>query len=229
MRKITLLPILISIFTFLLVPASLSLALAKATFDLLPVSGFRELPSLLIALIAFFALVFLEYRAFLAFFPIPEGEIAPGSRAEFRWMVYVAVSLFLFRPLMHSDLIPTPLTRVFYLALGARAGKGSYFAGVLSDPQFTRVGSETYTGLRSVLISHVMEGNRLAHYPIELGDRVTIGAGAIVLPGVRIGDDAIVAALSVVPKNTVIGPGEIWGGNPARLLRSAPVSPLPPR
>lgn len=53
--------------------------------------------------------------------------------------------------------------------------------------------------------------------PIHIGKRVWIGANATVLPGVTIGDGAIVAAGAVVtkdvPENTVVG------GVPARVLR----------
>ena len=53
--------------------------------------------------------------------------------------------------------------------------------------------------------------------PIHIGKRVWIGANATVLPGVTIGDGAVVAAGAVVtkdvPENTVVG------GVPARVMR----------
>jgi maltose O-acetyltransferase len=52
--------------------------------------------------------------------------------------------------------------------------------------------------------------------PIEIGDDVWIGGGAIVLPGVKIGDRAVVGAGSVVTKDV---PGEaVAAGNPARVV-----------
>jgi acetyltransferase-like isoleucine patch superfamily enzyme len=42
------------------------------------------------------------------------------------------------------------------------------------------------------------------------------------MAGVQIGDNAIVSTGAVVTKNTRIGAGEIWGGIPARKLKSAP-------
>lgn len=53
---------------------------------------------------------------------------------------------------------------------------------------------------------------------ITIGNRVFIGAGAIILPGVSIGDDAIVGAGSVVTKN--VAQGSIVAGNPACLIGS---------
>ncbi len=50
-----------------------------------------------------------------------------------------------------------------------------------------------------------------------MGNDVWIGAGVTVMPGVHIGDGAIIAARSVVTKDAA--PYTIVGGNPARLIR----------
>ena len=53
--------------------------------------------------------------------------------------------------------------------------------------------------------------------PVRVGSNVWIGGGAILLPGVTIGDDAIIGAGSVVTRD--VGAGETVAGNPARPLR----------
>lgn len=50
--------------------------------------------------------------------------------------------------------------------------------------------------------------------PITIGKNVWIGGGALLLPGVSIGDDAIVGAGSVVTRD--VAPGQRVVGNPAR-------------
>jgi maltose O-acetyltransferase len=52
--------------------------------------------------------------------------------------------------------------------------------------------------------------------PIRIGRNVWIGGGAIVLPGVTVGDDAIIGAGSVVTRNVAAGATVV--GNPARRL-----------
>lgn len=52
--------------------------------------------------------------------------------------------------------------------------------------------------------------------PVVIGDRVWIGCRTIVLKGVSIGHDAIIAAGSVVTKD--VPPGAVVGGVPARIL-----------
>jgi chloramphenicol O-acetyltransferase type B len=50
-----------------------------------------------------------------------------------------------------------------------------------------------------------------------IGNDVWLGAESLIMPGVKIADGAVIASRSVVTKN--IGPYEIWGGNPAKLIK----------
>lgn len=54
--------------------------------------------------------------------------------------------------------------------------------------------------------------------PITIGRNVWLGAHVIVLPGVTIGDNAVIGAASVVTGS--IPEAEIWAGVPARRIRS---------
>ncbi len=54
--------------------------------------------------------------------------------------------------------------------------------------------------------------------PIEIGNDVWIGARAIILGGVKIGNGAVVGAGSIVTKS--IEPYSVVAGNPARFIRS---------
>jgi maltose O-acetyltransferase len=51
--------------------------------------------------------------------------------------------------------------------------------------------------------------------PVDIGRNVWIGGGAIILPGVRIGDDAVIGAGSVVTRDVPAGATAV--GNPARV------------
>lgn len=50
-----------------------------------------------------------------------------------------------------------------------------------------------------------------------IGNDVWIGAESMIMPGVHIADGAVIAARAVVTK--CIKPYEIWGGNPAKLIK----------
>ncbi|MEH6582660.1 MAG: DapH/DapD/GlmU-related protein [Halioglobus sp.] len=72
---------------------------------------------------------------------------------------------------------------------------------------------------------HDLSGSSFSHSgkTIRVGDNVWIGASAIILPGVSIGDGAVVGAGSVVtrdvPENTVAV------GNPARVIKTRDYRP----
>ena len=74
-------------------------------------------------------------------------------------------------------------------------------------------------GVKIISANH--DPDNLAHWvpapPVRIGHRSWIGAGAILLPGVELGDDCIVGAGAVVTRSTP--PGSVVVGNPARLLR----------
>lgn len=53
---------------------------------------------------------------------------------------------------------------------------------------------------------------------VDIGNRVFIGAGSIILPNVTIGDDVVVGAGSVVTRS--LQGGFVYAGNPARKLCS---------
>jgi acetyltransferase-like isoleucine patch superfamily enzyme len=54
--------------------------------------------------------------------------------------------------------------------------------------------------------------------PIAIEKNVWIAAGATIIGGVRVGENSVVAAGSVVTKN--VPPNTLVGGNPARVIRS---------
>lgn len=51
---------------------------------------------------------------------------------------------------------------------------------------------------------------------VKIGNRVFVGAGSIILPGVTIGDNVVVGAGSVVTRD--IPDGQVVAGNPARII-----------
>lgn len=58
--------------------------------------------------------------------------------------------------------------------------------------------------------------------PVRLGKNVWVGAHATILPGVTVGDGAVIAAGAVVTKD--VPAGVVAGGVPARVLKTIPTA-----
>jgi maltose O-acetyltransferase len=76
---------------------------------------------------------------------------------------------------------------------------------------------QLYTATHPIDAAARVAGPELAS-PIAIGSRAWIGGGAIVLPGVTIGDDTVVGAGSVVTRS--LPAGVIAAGNPCRVIRT---------
>lgn len=84
------------------------------------------------------------------------------------------------------------------------------------------VGRKTCIGERVMLLAGTHDPTtrnfQFVTKPISIGSCVWIATGAIVLPGVQIGDGAVVAAGSVVTKD--VASWTVVGGNPARFIKN---------
>ncbi|MDR7079988.1 acetyltransferase-like isoleucine patch superfamily enzyme [Neobacillus niacini] len=104
--------------------------------------------------------------------------------------------------------------------LGLKVGEQTSFAlMVMPDvmfPEKISVGRNTVIGYNTTLLAHeyLIKEYRLG--PVNIGSEVMIGANSTVLPGVTIGDGAIVSAGTLVHKD--VPAGAFVGGNPMRII-----------
>jgi len=90
-----------------------------------------------------------------------------------------------------------------------------------TNPRCLEIGEKTYVAFDSIILAHDYATQRHGgsfEQKTIIGACCFIGCGAIILPGVTIGDHVIVGAGSVVTKD--VPPNSIVGGNPAKVLRS---------
>ena len=85
------------------------------------------------------------------------------------------------------------------------------------------IGNDVFVGpkVNLITINHDLDpDNRSATYgrPIVIEDKVWIGIGATILPGIKIGYGAVIGAGSVVTKE--VPPMTIVAGNPARIIKN---------
>ena len=85
-------------------------------------------------------------------------------------------------------------------------------------PWLVRIGNDVSIGMRVTIIGHFRGMELLANRgpTVVIDDSAFVGPGAIILPNVRIGKGAVVAAGSVVSAN--VPPFTFVQGNPARVV-----------
>jgi acetyltransferase-like isoleucine patch superfamily enzyme len=84
-----------------------------------------------------------------------------------------------------------------------------------TNPQGIHIGARSYIAFDVAILAHDMtRGLRL---DTRIGKHCFIGARSIILPGLTIGDESVVAAGSVVTKD--VPPRSIVAGNPAQIIR----------
>ncbi|MBM7567004.1 acyltransferase [Paenibacillus sacheonensis] len=105
--------------------------------------------------------------------------------------------------------------------LGMKVGRHSAFAlMVMVDvffPEKITVGNNSIIGYNTTILTHEYLIGEYRLGSVHIGSGVMIGANTTILPGVTIGDGAVVAAGSVVHKD--VQPGAFVGGNPIRDIR----------
>ena len=109
-----------------------------------------------------------------------------------------------------------PIPTALICAPGAEiligVNSGFNYGACLRARHSIRIGRECLFGAMVIVRDH--DGRRTA--PVVIGDRVWLGHGVMVEPGVTIGDDAVISAGSVVMED--VPPRMVAMGNPARCM-----------
>src|SRR4030095_803068 len=110
-------------------------------------------------------------------------------------------------------------------------GSGIWFNTVIrGDVNWIKIGKRTNIqdlsvihvdsgGWPTTIGDDVTVGHRVILHGCTLADRVLIGMGSTVMNGVKIGEDAIVGAGSLITENTVIPPRTLSLGSPCKVKR----------
>jgi acetyltransferase-like isoleucine patch superfamily enzyme len=161
-------------------------------------------------------------------FPAPAGENSLwGWRARVpAWRVirnFLVIFVCRYLPSLRWKI---RLYRMIGVKVGAKVSPG---LGAMLDiffPELIHIGDNSILGYNSVILAHEFLVKELRTGPVVIGRDVVIGAHCTILPGVVIGDGAVISAQSLV--NSDIPPHVLAGGVPARPLLDAHGTPLSP-
>ena len=151
-----------------------------------------------------------------------ERRIAPRSLLRILWQKQIHI--------LARVTIPLKLRLALYRAMGVKIGHG-VFVGLdtwldCQFPELITIEDDATLSFRVTVVVHDDARRMHGVIPGQLQGTVApvrfcrgcyIGAGALILPGVTIGEGAVVAAGAVVTRD--VPPRKVVGGVPARVLR----------
>lgn len=110
---------------------------------------------------------------------------------------------------------------VYRRKLRMKVGENTAFAlMVMVDvffPERISVGKNSIIGYNTTILTHEYLTSEYRLGDVHIGSHVMIGANTTILPGVKIGDHAVISAGTLVHRN--VAPGSFVGGNPMRIIR----------
>ena len=156
-------------------------------------------------------------RLLTCFLPLEEGTYCMSHRQFTLWKHHAVVgelgrsALKIFFPVFFKN--------IFYNLFGTSIGKNVTISGDLTDPMLVTIGDYVVLGQGCVVTCHAMVCDTFILKKIDISKGCTVGGHALVLPGVKIGENSIVAPGAVVTMDTEIPPNEFWGGVPAKKIK----------
>ena len=120
-----------------------------------------------------------------------------------RYTPFISVKNFLFRTFLKMEV----------------GEKTSFALMVMPDvmfPERISIGNNSIIGYNTTILAHEYLIDEYRVGDVTIGDNVLIGANSTILPGVKIGDGAIVSAATLV--NRDIPSGTFAGGNPVKII-----------
>lgn len=150
-------------------------------------------------------------------------KLKPGRHKYFsleciRWVLASALHLVV-KVTFVDFVMLSPILNQWYRMMGARIGSGVMInSRYVHDMSLLEIEDGAIIGGEAAISCHAAEKGYLVLSKVRVGKNAMIGQRSILMPGVTVGDGAVVAAQAVVLKDTEIPPGETWVGIPARKL-----------
>ena len=143
---------------------------------------------------------------------LKEGTCGFQDKELFKWYFLNALVQAV-KAFFMDFMLLTPFASLFYRMMGAKLGNNVQINSKnVADISLLEIGDNSVIGGNATVIGHVFERKGLKLKKVKIGANVVVGLNAVIMPGVQIGDGAIVAAGAVVPKDTLIAPRTVYLG-----------------
>ncbi|SDO46343.1 acyltransferase [Alkalicoccus daliensis] len=122
-----------------------------------------------------------------------------------RYMPFLGVKNWLYRTFLRAD-------------IGDQAAIALMVMFDVMFPEKIKIGKNSVVGYNTTILAHEYLINEYRLGEVRIGENVMIGANTTILPGVTIGDGAVVSAATLVHKD--VPAGAFVGGNPMQIIRT---------
>jgi hypothetical protein len=209
--------IVISFALFVILGISFFIVFLVAPFTRLLFRDYHVVSDVFLLLMLFMMFSALIVRISLKISPLRSESFSMLSKRAAYWKFITSVTemggmYFLF-------LVPVFLRPLFFSLFGAKIGQNVEIAGKLIELPLITIEEYAFIGGGVFITAHAIVHDRIVLEPVKISKKVTVGIGAIILPGVEIGENSIVAPGAVVSFNTKVPPSEFWGGIPAKKIK----------
>ena len=149
-----------------------------------------------------------------------EKRVAPlESWMTIRWAICGQLHRATWPVLTH--VVPSPIANFYYRLAGSKIGKRVQLNTVhLNDPGMVRIEDDVVIGGGAIINGHLVEKGQLILSPVLFKKNSLVGARATIQPGVIIGEGSVIATNGLVGKWKKIPDGEVWGGLPAKCIKT---------
>ncbi len=115
-----------------------------------------------------------------------------------------------------------PFVWIMGRVFGPRSKSCYIMDPILLDPHLTTIGRNVTFGYGTIVAGHSQERDTIIISRTVIEDDVLFGGNVIIYGGCKIGKGAVILGGAVVPPFTTIGENELWGGLPAKKIKTMP-------
>lgn len=146
------------------------------------------------------------------------GKFKPGPRNHDQlslmryWLMKTALSMIEWKVLATMVGSHYEVISIIYRLLGAKVGKRVYWPGTgikIVEFDLLTVGNDVTFGSRS----HIICGDAMEYAPVTIDDGAMCADNCVLLPGSRIGRNAILGSGGLLKKHFNLSDGSIWYGS----------------
>ncbi|MEI8011926.1 MAG: DapH/DapD/GlmU-related protein [Candidatus Omnitrophota bacterium] len=143
---------------------------------------------------------------------LKEGSFGFKDGELFKWFFLNALVQAV-KAFFMDFMLLTPFANLFYRMMGAKLGLNVQINSKnVADLSLLEIGDNTVIGGNATVICHLFERKGLKLKKVKIGAHVVVGLNSVIMPGVDIGDHAIIAPGAIVPKGTIVPPRTVYAG-----------------